>query len=199
VKALLRSDPGIEIVGEADNGKDGLRLALELAPDIAVLDMSMPGLGGIAVARRLRELHAPCKVVALTVHEEPTYLRSLLQLGMGGYVLKRSAASDLLRAIRAVAEGGIYFDPAVAGSLLFEGAPSAERRRSDVAVELSPREIDVLRMTAQGHPNKVIAARLGVGEKTVETYKTRAMDKLGFESRVEIIRYAADRGWLGSG
>jgi DNA-binding NarL/FixJ family response regulator len=196
IKALISLATDMEVVGEASNGPDALSMAADLRPDIAVLDMSMPGLNGIIVARRLREAGSRCKIIALTVHQEPAYLRQLLEVGMGGYVLKRSAADDLVRAIRVVHGGGVYFDPAIAGQIV----ETTMRRSQDVAlartVELSERELDVLRLTALGHSNKAIATELVLGIKTVETYKARAMEKLGFRSRVDVIRYAMDNGWL---
>ena len=199
IKALIALAPDIEVAGAASNGLEALAMALELQPDIAVLDMSMPGLNGIAVARRLLASGSACKVIALTVHEESAYLRQLLEIGMGGYVLKRSAADDLVRAIRIVDGGGAYLDPMIAGMIV----ETTKRRSSDALLaslaDLSERELDVLRLTALGHSNKVIAADLLLGIKTVETYKARAMEKLGFRSRVDVVRYAMDKGWLSDG
>ncbi len=196
IKALIAVAPDIEVTGEACNGFEALAMALELRPHIAVLDMSMPGLNGIAVARRLRAARSACKIIALTVHEETAYLRQLLEVGMGGYVLKRSAADDLVRAIRIVDGGGAYFDPMIAGMIV----ETTKRRSNDTILtapaDLSDRELDVLRLTALGHSNKAIAADLTLGIKTVETYKARAMEKLGFRSRVDVVRYAMDKGWL---
>ena len=199
IRALIAVAPDIEVAGEAANGLEALAMALDIRPDIAVLDMSMPGLNGIAVARRLRAAGSGCKIIALTVHEESAYLRQLLEIGMGGYVLKRSAADDLVRAIRIVHGGGAYFDPMIAGMIV-----ETTKRRSNDAVltspaDLSERELDVLRLTALGHSNKAIAAELALGIKTVETYKARAMEKLGFRSRVDVVRYAMDSGWLNDG
>ena len=199
IKALIGLAPDIEVAGEACNGWEALAMALALRPDIAVLDMSMPGLNGITVASRLRDAGSGCKIVALTVHEEWTYLRQLLEIGMGGYVLKRSAADDLVRAIRVVNGGGAYFDPMIAGMI----ADTTKRRSTDSLlaspIGLSERELDVLRLTALGHSNKAIASDLALGIKTVETYKARAMEKLGFRSRVDVVRYAMDKGWLSEG
>ena len=196
IRALIAIAPDIEVAGTASNGLEAFALALELHPDIAVLDMSMPGLNGIAVARRLRACGSSCKIIALTVHEESAYLRQLFEVGMGGYVLKRAAAEDLVRAIRIVHGGGAYFDPIIAGMIM----ETTKRRSSDPRLasppDLSDRELDVLRLTALGHSNKAVAAELSLGIKTVETYKARAMEKLGFRSRVDVVRYAMDKGWL---
>jgi DNA-binding NarL/FixJ family response regulator len=193
IKSFLFSDDGLELVGEA---RDGLT-AVGLKPDVAILDLSMPGLNGIEVAARLLDACPQCRVLILTVHEDAAYLRQLLELGVAGYVLKRSATEELHRAIHAVAGGGIYLDPAIAGRAV---GRTTTRQHADIAVkaapDLSPREIDVLRLTAIGHSNKSIANTLHIGVKSVDTYKARAMEKLGFRNRVEVIRFALSKGWL---
>lgn len=197
IKALLSADDGIELVGEARDGNTALRRAIELQPDVAVLDLSMPGLNGIAVAGKLLEACPQCRILILTVHEDAAYLRQLLDLGVAGYVLKRSATDELRRAIHAVAAGGTYLDPAIAARAV--GRPAARQHADTDAPatpDLSPREIDVLRLTAIGHSNKSIANTLLIGVKSVDTYKARAMEKLGFRSRVEVIRFALSKGWL---
>jgi DNA-binding NarL/FixJ family response regulator len=197
VKALITADDGLEVVGEAADGKTALRLAAELNPDIMVLDISMPSLNGVKVAEMLRAACPDCKILALTVHEDRGYLRQLLELGVSGYMLKRSAAEDLVRAIRAIASGGLYLDPAVAGKAI-GGATGLRMGGANTGetADLSEREMDVLRLTASGHSNKSTAQELRIGVKTVETYKARAMEKLGFRTRVELMRYAVSRGWL---
>lgn len=197
MKALLTADAGLEVVGEARDGRTALRLAVELKPDVAVLDLSMPGLNGVEIARQLSEDCPTCKVLALTVHEDGAYLRQLLEVGAVGYVLKRSAADELLRALHVVATGGVYLDPAIAGRVIGHGAAKPAGTAGGGTIDLSEREIGVLRLTAVGHSNKTIAAKLQIGVKTVETYKARGMGKLGFRSRVEVVRYALGKGWLG--
>jgi DNA-binding NarL/FixJ family response regulator len=193
IKSFLFSDDGLELVGEA---RDGLT-AVGLKPDVAILDLSMPGLNGIEVAARLLDACPQCRVLILTVHEDAAYLRQLLELGVAGYVLKRSATDELHRAIYSVAGGGIYLDPAIAARAV---GTTTTRHHADTGVkaapDLSPREIDVLRLTAIGHSNKSIANTLHIGVKSVDTYKARAMEKLGFRNRVEVIRFALSKGWL---
>ena len=196
MRALGAGDPALEVVGEARDGRTALRMALELRPDVAVLDLSMPGMNGVDVARQLRADCPQCRVLALTVHEDGAYLRQLLEIGAVGYVLKRSAAEELLRAIHAVAAGGIYLDPAIAARVVGAGPHKAAESAPPGTAELSEREIEVLRLTSAGHSNKTIAARLRIGVKTVDTYKARGMAKLGFRSRVEVVRYALSKGWL---
>ncbi|HJZ49169.1 MAG TPA: response regulator transcription factor, partial [Roseiflexaceae bacterium] len=155
-----------------------------------------PRLNGAQATAQLREHCPDIKVLALSFHEDTSYLRKLLEAGASGYVLKRSAAEALIHAIRTVAEGGIYLDPSIAGKIVGSliGKPAAGDELPDV--ELSERESDVIRQIALGYSNKEIAARLNLSVKTVETYKARAMEKIGLDSRVAIVRYALDRGWL---
>ena len=194
IKAMLRSAHEIDLVGEAGDGAAALQLVRAERPDVAVLDISMPEISGLDLARRIAAEAPGVKVVALTVHEDRAYVQQLLDAGARGYLLKRSAAEDLVRAVRAVAEGGLYLDPAIAGKVLAETAATERAAAADAA--LSPREVDVLRFTAQGFSNKEIAIRLDVGVKTVETYKARASDKLGLRSRAEIVLYGVSKGWL---
>jgi len=195
VKAIVGAAEGMTIVGDACDGRSALKLATELKPDIVILDISLPGLNGAKVAEQLRDNCPETKVLALTVHEDKGYLRQLLASGVAGYVLKRSAGEELVRAIRAVAAGGVYLDPAIAGKVLGGGPQKVDVPFLDVA-DLSEREAEVLRLTAAGHSQKAVAAELRLGVKTVETYKARGMDKLGFESRVQLLRYALNKGWL---
>ncbi len=196
LKALVGADPDFAVVGEARDGHTALRMALELTPDVVVLDISLPEMNGIELAAALRAQRPQIRLLVLTVHEERAYLRQLLEQGVGGYLLKRSAADELPRAIRAVAAGGTYLDPAIAGKVVGGLARGATHGQGGQAAELSERESDVLRLVAGGHSNKAISSRLGISVKTVETYKARAMEKLGFRSRVDVVRYAADQGWL---
>jgi DNA-binding NarL/FixJ family response regulator len=195
-KSLVEPEPDIICVGEASDGLEAVHMATDLQPAILVLDMSMPHLNGLGVVRRLRQEGVLSKIIALTVHDEPAWLRQLLELGMGGYVLKRSAASDLIRAIRIVAEGGTWFDPAIAGQIVEATMRRNQTGPSDRVTELSERELEVLRLNVLGHSNKEIAEQLHIGVRTVETYKTRALEKLGFSNKCDIIRYAVGKGWL---
>ncbi len=196
LKALIGTDPDFVIVGEARDGRTALRMAIELAPDVVLLDISLPEMNGIELAAALQAERPEIRLLVLTVHEERAYLRQLVELGVRGYLLKRSAADELTRAIHAVAAGGLYLDPAVAGKIVGGQTRSAAHLQAGQSAELSDRESDVLRLVASGHSNKAISARLNISVKTVETYKARAMEKLGFRSRVDVVRYAADQGWL---
>jgi DNA-binding NarL/FixJ family response regulator len=199
IKALVTADPALQVVGEAADGRTAVRIAAELKPDIAILDISMPGLNGVKVAELLRAACPGCRILALTVHEDRGYLRQLLELGVCGYMLKRSAAEELVRAIWAVARGGIYLDPAVAAKAMGVTPTRTIGTDSQENPDLSQREIDVVRLAACGHSNKSMATELRIAVKTVETYKARAMEKLGFQTRVELVRYAVSKGWLTEG
>jgi DNA-binding NarL/FixJ family response regulator len=194
LRSLLGTDTRFEIVGEAADGLTAISAAESLLPDVVVMDVSIPGLNGAQVTRRLKENLPNIKTVALTVHEEGGYLRSLMDAGASGYVLKRSAASELLRAIEVIAEGGTYLDSAIAGQLVSK----LGHRRPPLAPSsaLSEREREVVRHVAHGYSNKEIAAKLDVSVKTVETYRYRATEKLGLRSRADLVRYAIDQGWL---
>jgi DNA-binding NarL/FixJ family response regulator len=186
----------MEVIGEAGDGLEAWQRAKELEPDVVVMDISMPECNGAQATERLSAECPAVKVLALTLYEDEEYVRQLLQAGASGYVLKRAAAEDLTQAIRTVAAGGVYLDPRMAGKVvggyIRKATPEGEPRRSD----LSERETEVLRLIAWGYSNKEIAAQLHISVKTVETYKTRLMEKLEFRSRVDLVHYALQQGWL---
>jgi DNA-binding NarL/FixJ family response regulator len=199
LKSLIDAQPGMTVVGEAADGLAACEQVLELQPDVVVMDVSMPGVGGAQATERIRRECPGVKVLALTVHEHKGYLRQLLAAGAAGYVLKRAAAEELVRAIRAVAAGGVYLDPALAGKVVgsFVRTPAGKEGVPEGG-DLSDREAEVVRLIAAGYSNKEIASRLGLSVKTVETYKARSMEKLGLDSRADLVRYALQRGWLES-
>ncbi|HEX4609807.1 MAG TPA: response regulator transcription factor [Urbifossiella sp.] len=194
LKALIADEAGMEVVGEAADGETAVREVVEVRPDVVVMDLSMPGMGGTEAAVQIHKGCPEVRVVALTAHEDRAYVRRVLAAGASGYVLKRTAAADLIGAIRHAAAGNTYLDPAVAGHLV-PGVDEAAVGRPD----LSEREIEVLRQIAQGYSNKQISVRLNISVKTVETYKARAMEKLGTKSRVDVVKYAVEQGWLPGG
>jgi DNA-binding NarL/FixJ family response regulator len=197
LKALVNAQPDMRVVGEAADGEAAWRAAKELMPDVLVIDLSMPVMGGADATARVRRDCPSVKVLALTVHEEQLYLTQLLRAGASGYVLKRAAAVELVRAVRSVASGGTYIDPSLTRTLV-AGYLDAERAaKQPEQAALSEREREVLLRIARGFSNKEIAAELGLSVKTVETYKARMAEKLGLRSRVDIVRYAAQHGWLG--
>jgi DNA-binding NarL/FixJ family response regulator len=199
LRALIDSQLDMEVIGEAADGEAACRLAAESAPDVVVMDVSMPVLGGARATEQIKLDRPDTKVLALTVHEDRGYLQQLLQAGASGYLLKRAAADDLIHAIRTVARGGNYLDPALTGKVLggLMGRPAQAGAPPDDA--LSDREEEVMRLIARGFTNREIAAQLDVSVKTVETHKARAMEKLGLDSRAGIVEFAIRRGWLSEG
>lgn len=196
LKLLIDNQPDMEVVAEAANGKAALELAGAVKPDIVVMDISMPGMNGLIATRLLKQQQPGVTIVALTRHEDDTYLEELLRAGASAYVLKQSAPADFLKAIRAVAAGGVYLDPTmtsrVADGLLAGQVPVDTETRGKV----TDRESEVLRLVAMGHSNIEIAARLDISVKTVEVHKANAMRKLGLTGRVDVIRYGVLQGWL---
>ena len=196
IRALLQGAPEVELVGEANNGTTGLKAICDCSPDIAVIDLSLPDISGMELARRVSRRCPEVKIIALTVHEDRAYVHPVLEAGARGYLLKRSAADELLRAIRAVNEGAIYLDPAIAERASMSAPELALVDDSEGGGELSRREEDVLKLVAQGFSNKQIAGELEVSVKSVETYKARASEKKGLHSRADIVRYGIRQGWL---
>jgi DNA-binding NarL/FixJ family response regulator len=196
LKALINAQPDMEVSGEAGDGRTACDQVQELQPDVVVMDVSMPKLNGAQATVQLKQACPKVKVLALTVHEDKGYLRLLLEAGASGYVLKRAAAEDLIHAIRTVAAGGLYLDPALAGQVVGSFVRSPAGHRAPEGGDLSDREAEVVRLIAAGYSNKEIASRISLSVKTVETYKARSMEKLGLESRADLVRYALQRGWL---
>lgn len=196
LRSLVNAEADMNVVGEADNGRAALLKATELQPDVIIMDVSMPDLNGIQVTERLKRVCQKITVLVLTAHDDSGYLRQLLEVGASGYVLKKAAAEELIKAIRVVAAGGVYLDPALAGKVVggylgkrrFGGTPQGN--------QLSEREAEVMRLVAWGYTNKEVAGYLGISVKTVETHKANLMQKLDLKSRVEIVRYALRQGWL---
>ena len=192
---LIDAQDDMEVVGQAANGREAVQLAKTLNPDIVVMDVSMPELGGAEASEQIRDNCPDVRVLALTRHADQGYLRRLLQAGASGYVLKKSAADALINALRVVAGGGTYLEPTLAGAVVERalGSPGKVRQDRDM---LTLREEEVLRWIAWGRSNKEIAASLAISIKTVESYKASATQKLGLRSRSDIMRYALARGWL---
>ncbi len=198
LKLLIDGQDDMKVVAEASDGATAVQRAIELKPDVVVMDISMPGMNGLVATRTLKEQQPDMAVVTLTRHGDDAYLQELLRAGVSGYVLKQSAPAELLQAIRVAAAGGQYLDSTLtarvtAGFLAREG-----RRVGKVAATISDRESGVLRLIASGYSNKEIAARLDLSVKTVEAHKANAMRKLGLAGRIDIVRYAILQGWLDS-
>ena len=196
LRLLINQEPDLEVVGEAADGHEALRLARELLPDVAVMDISMPGMDGLQATRALSETCPQVRVLALTRHADYGFMTEMLRAGAKGYVLKQSSSADLARALRAVAAGQNYVDPAVTGMLVDDYTGRQSAGAAAPKEELSGREEEALRLIALGYSNKEIAARLSVSVKTVEAHKANAMRKLGLGGRSDIVSYAIFRGWM---
>ncbi len=197
LRNLIRAEDDFELVGEAASGLVALKVIRDKRPDVAVLDISMPELNGIVLSRRLAAEIPQVRVLMLTLHEDRAYLNQALEAGVRGYVLKRSAVENLVQAVRAVMVGGIYIDPSIS-KRTHDGKRAGSRAtmQSGATPALTEREAAVLKMAGSGLTNKEIASRLGVGVKSVETYKARGLEKLGLKTRAELVRYASAQGWL---
>ncbi len=198
LRLLLDAQADMEVVGEASTGEQAVTQAEELTPDVVLLDITMSGPDGLDAVRKIKEDNPEIKVLALTMHDDESYLRQVLKGGGSGYVLKRAADTELLSAIRAVHEGGMYLHPAHAHMLL-EGARGDEESteaKTGKRVRLSNREQQVLKLVAFGYTNKQIANNLGLSVKTVEEYRARMQRKLEIKGRAELVRYALRVGLL---
>lgn len=198
LKLLISHQADMEVIAEASNGEEALRLSSTDHPDVVLMDLSMPGMGGLVATRRLKELCPDVAVVTLTRHADQAFLQELLRAGASGYVLKQSPHTELLHAIRAVASGRQYVDSTLTRHLAAPFVGADPRKGVGGAFTPTPRELEVLRLGAQGHSNKEIAAQLGVSVKTVEVHKANAMRKLGISGRIELLQYAVLQGWLDS-
>ena len=194
VRTLLNRQPDMEVVGQAGNCSAAMASALELKPDVVLLDITMGDESGLAVIRELRKRLPRSKVLVLTVHEEEAYLRRALELGATGYVLKQAADAELAVAIRAVARGDVFVYPSLSRVLLRDMHRTDEEE--DSYESMSPREKEVLRLVALGYTNQEIANKLFLSIKTVETYRARVVDKLDLKSRSALVRYALDHHLL---
>lgn len=195
LRALLRADPDLEIVGEAGDGLEALRLTETEQPDVVLLDVSMPPDDGIHTARELKRRHPDLVVLFLTMHEDEDLLHEALRAGASGYIIKRAEESEIVQAIRAASQGDIYVHPAMTRALLHRPV-TTEHRRGTPAAALTRREIDVVRLLAKGNTNRQIAELLGISIRTVESHRANLMGKLGLSSRVELVSYAEEHELL---
>jgi DNA-binding NarL/FixJ family response regulator len=197
LRMLLGAESDLEVVGEAASGEEGVRLAAELRPDVVLMDLSMPGIGGLEATRQIAASGVGARVLVLTVHAESEYLMPVLEAGGSGYVTKHSADRELVDAIRVVARGDVFLYPSAARVLTQTlRAPRRAEAEDDPVRVLSPREREVLTLTAEGYSSTEIGERLGLSHKTVETYRQRLMDKLELRHRSELVRFALSRGLL---
>ncbi len=196
LKLLIDAQPDMKVIGEASNGKDAIIAILESSPHVVVFDISMPEMNGIEMVKELRRVGSGCRLLALTANSDRAYLYALVQLGISGYLLKRSAATDLIEAIRKVASDGNFLDLGIVRD--FADGVFYSKRLSETTAGgvISEREEEVIRWIACGFSNKEVAAKLQISVKTIETHKARAMAKLQLNSRSELLRFAVANRWL---
>lgn len=195
VRALLGLSEDITVVGEAANGQEAVELARRLAPDVILMDIAMPGLGGLEATVQIRKENPQVKILVLTQYEDREYIRRFLKAGVSGYVLKKAAGAELTSAIRAVSRGGLVLDPEVAREAMREQAePAAHGRAVDPYDSLTDREKQVLKLVAEGHSNKEVAELLDISVKTAMSHREHIMQKLDLHSRTDLIKFALQKG-----
>lgn len=190
LKLILSSQRDFEVVGEAANGREAVELGEKLRPDVVLMDVAMPELNGIEATRRLVQANPRAKVLVLSMHKEPVYVREILRAGARGYILKDAIDTELLNAVRSVARGDGYVSPAVSGALLNDYRQNV----TDPLDLLSSREREVLQLIAEGKTNKEIATRLNLSVYTVDSHRGKIMEKLNLHSTGELVRFAVKHG-----
>ncbi|MFQ5703218.1 MAG: response regulator [Gemmatimonadales bacterium] len=195
LSALLNAEHDIEVIGEASNGEEAIQRIRDLRPDVTLMDLSMPGLGGLDAMRQIAALGLDTKILVLTVHAEEEYLFPVLDAGGSGYVTKATADSELIRAIHTVAQGEVFLYPHAA-SLLLQRYKSPAQATDDPLHKLTARERDVLSLTAAGYSSSEIGTQLAISPKTVDTYRSRIMQKLDLNHRAQLVRFALQTGLL---
>ncbi len=197
LRMILNAQPDMQVVATAADGSEAVTQCEKISPDVVIMDISMPGMNGLAATMRLNEKCPGTKVLTLTRHADSSYLHQLMRAGAAGYVLKQSRPAELLHAIRSVASGGKYLDASMTAPVIGAYARNPPTMPGpETVTPLSPRETEVLRLIAWGNTNKEIAARLDLSVKTVEAHKANGMRKLGMRGRIDIVRYALLQGWL---
>jgi DNA-binding NarL/FixJ family response regulator len=192
IRSLLQSREEIEIIGEASNGLEAVKKAAELKPDIVIMDISMPILNGLEATRQIRELHLGSKVIILSMHENPESVKQSLKAGVAGYIIKKSAASDLFNAVFAVHGGDAYFSPSVS-KMILEDYVDVTKGDNEI---LTARERQILQLVVEGHGNKEIADLLCISVKTVEGHKENIKKRLNVRDQIELVRYAIAKGMV---
>lgn len=196
LSALLSAEPGLEVVGEVVTGEAALAMASELCADVVLMDISMPGLGGIELIRRIASQGNLARVLVLTGYEDRRLLREAIRAGASGYILRRADKAELIQAIQAVARGERYIQPAVSYALFAETTTPIAGRKAG-AGSLSLREVRILRLVARGYTNRQVAEELKISLRTVECHRANLMGKLQLHSRAELVRFAIQNGMFG--
>jgi len=197
LRLLLEAQPDLKVVGEASDGREAMRLAEALKPELILLDLTMPGLSGMETLPTLKKMLPATRILILTMHDDVSYLRQALSRGASGYVLKKAADSELISAVHAVLRGEVYVPPSMNKELLTDLLPrESAATPSDPWESLSEREQEVITLVALGHTSAEIAERLSLSAKTVETYRARGMEKLNLRSRAALVQFAIAHGLL---
>ncbi len=196
LRMLFSAEPEVEIIGEASSGEEAVTLANALRPDVILMDVAMPGIGGIEATRRIKAAQPKVAVLALTMHEDEEYFFEMLAAGASGYVPKRAAPDDLLSAIRIVNQGDVYIYPSLARLLVKDFLHRSESSAPETREELTPREQEVLTFIAEGNSNREIADALVISIKTVDRHRENIMRKLQLHNRVELVKYAIEKGLI---
>ncbi len=197
VRILLEAQPDIEVVGEAADGQEALERVRELLPDIVLIDIAMPNLNGLEATRAIKRDYPSIQTIALTMYESDEYFFQILNAGASGYILKKAASADLLTAIRAVYAGEVFLYPSVARRLVADYLSRVKSGEEKSSYDgLTAREREVLKLIAEGHTNQVIADKLVISPSTVQTHRTRIMQRLNLHNRAELIQYAMRKGLL---
>jgi two-component system response regulator NreC len=195
LRALIHADEGLDLIGEAAGGYEAIDLVEKHAPEVLVLDISMPDLDGISVTRMLKQSHPDLRILILTLHEDEALVKEAIKAGASGYILKRAAESELISAIQVIQRGDIYVDPAMLRTLL--GDPSSTPPEQSAPVEtLTPRETEILKLIVEGYTNRQVGETLNISIRTVEGHRANISDKLGLHSRLELVRYARQHGLI---
>ena len=194
--AILSDESDIEVVAEAVDGREAVRLTEQLQPDVVVMDFSMPGLNGLEATRQIKQIISAVKVLILTRHTNKEYIYNILQAGASGYLVKKSAPEELIAAIRAVERGDSYLDPSISAMVIngYMQWAGSEIQKPDHFI--TPREREVLQLIAEGRSNQEIAEVLHISIKTVDNHRTNLMDKLGIHSTAELTQYAVRTGMI---
>ena len=193
IRRLLEDSGQIEIVGEADCGEESVKLAQELNPNVILMDVNMPGIGGVEACRRILQKNPKQKIIVLTIHSEQTFPKRMLEIGAKGYLTKECGVAEMVEAIRQVDKGGAYIAPSIAQQLALSLLPGTEFNPID---RLSRREFQVMLMISHGLTNSEISEKLCLSPKTISTYRLRLLDKLGAQSEVDLIKIAVEQGMV---
>jgi len=196
LRALLKAEPDMELVGEATGGREAVELAARCRPDVLVLDISMPDLDGIRVTQALKPQIPDLRILILTVHDDEALLRAAMRAGASGYILKCAAEAELISAIRTVMGGGLYVDPPMLRVLLGDHQARPKAPEPEAVEPLTNREKETLKLIAEGYTNRQIAELLNISVRTVEGHRANLSEKLGLHSRVELVRYAREHGLI---